>query len=149
MIEVGIQARIGGPLRAGVLTEKHCEDLNPRTGRGAYVSGNCIFFTDSPPVPRLPVLLTLFAGVPNPGREEGRQVLGSLGECPPSPRWAEGEADIFLGLSPGRRRGHLAGLLFGTRDWGGANTDFQAGPAPPSRWLTGARSSSWPPPARA
>lgn len=94
-----------------------------------YVNGNCIFFTDSTPVPRLPVLHTLFAGVPNLGRDEGREVLGSLGECPPVPRWAEGESDIFLGLSPGSRRGHLVGQLFGTRDWGGAKTDFQAGPS--------------------
>lgn len=60
-----------------------------------YVSGNCIFFTDSTPVPRLPVLHTLFAGVPNPGREEGREVLGSLGECPPKPALGRGSVGHF------------------------------------------------------
>lgn len=37
------------------------------------------------------------------------------GNVLPAPRWAEEESDIFLGLSPGSRRGHLVGLLLGTR----------------------------------
>ena len=79
-------------------------------------------------MPRLPVLHTFFAGVPNPGREQegGSSILS--GKVLPAPRWAEGESDIFLGLSPGSRRGHLAGLLLATRDSGGAKGDFQAGP---------------------
>lgn len=94
-----------------------------------YVNGNCIFFTDSTPVPRLPVLHTLLAGVPNLGREEEREVLGSLGECPPNPALGRGRVGhfsrpvsqqpawpprrtAFRDAGPGRSKDRLSGRAF-------------------------------------
>lgn len=128
---MGSQARKGGfwrqPWGEGrkALRSHERGGQNPATGQ----KGNCTFSTGSTPVPRWPVPHTFFAGVPQPAAGTGgRGSLILLGNILLAPRWAEGESDIFLGLSPGSRRGHLAGLLLGTWDSGGAKGDFQAGP---------------------
>lgn len=67
--------------------------------------------------------------------EQGLGVNGSFllsGNVLLARGWAEGESDIFLCLSPGSCRGHLAGLLLGTRDSGGSET-FRPGLHSPPR----------------
>lgn len=118
---MGNQARKGGSPRqasgAGTeaLRKPERGGLNPATGRRVHVKEIALFPQVQPRctvcrfcILSLPESLTLGGN-----RREGSSILS--GKVLPAPRWAEGESDIFLGLSPGSRRGHLAGLLLGTR----------------------------------
>lgn len=102
------------------------------------------------PVPRLPVLLTLSAGVLKPGQEQGEGFLGSQREVSFQPRAGQRESRAFFSAAPrpagwATSRGCFSGRGTGAEP---RKADFRVQPSRPRPGLPDESSSSWPPPAR-
>lgn len=108
---MGSHARQGLPAKARG-TGRDCAN---QVARHVHGKGDCTFPAGSTRWPRFAGSAHFLASVPNPGREEeGEGVLNSFGNSRPSPEPGErSQSDIFRGLAPGSRPGHLAWRLLG------------------------------------